>query len=693
MNLPLVLGRHLEGVTDRPDFDLATWPDIDVGALPPGAAQSYLQRKEGVRLYLEGASAEVVRAACNLGLRQVNRLIRERCVEPHPDGRIYGWRGLVKYMRIAPYTRRAAVCLDNYGFGAAGAMQSLLQGAPDFARRLEAQILKACPPDRLGEVRRPVHSIWNWFLSELRKLGYEIRNEWPFTAKTLGYSSLRRHIGAVLDANPRRAALVSKGPDLVTKLKTGDGVDRPVNRPFQRVEMDAHKLNGRFCILMPQVHGGWLPRMVHRIWVIVLLEVVTRAVIGYYISLRREVNMDDVLRAIKFALSRWEPKQQTLKEMKYGDGAALPSGHDERYLGLCWDELSVDGALAQTCKTVAERLKFVVGSSLASPSDGFSSRRSKDDRPFIETYFRTLGRRGLGRLSNSTGSKPSDKHGRDPDKVALASQFTIEYAQELLDVLIANYNATPHAGLGYRSPLSLLDFLVRRDEGLILRKADPHLVSGLLSLRKKCIVKGGFQEGRRPYVNFYGCRYTNDILGDRHDLVGKHIFVTNHLDDDARVALASTLDGYSLGVVRAAPPWHGLPYSLAVRSAIQALERDRKLYIASGGDAIATFINAVESSPKRQLPIHPAYLEVMRILAAHARTDPGQDLEMGRRRISERQDAEIAIKKFKEQQDEGAGDLDQMVGTLQRSEVDVASSPRRGAQKRKLPTQRMAASN
>jgi hypothetical protein len=70
----------------------------------------------------------------------------------------------------------------------------------------------------------------------------------------------------------------------------------------------------------------------------------------------------------------------------------------------------------------------------------------------IQSYFRNLGSRGFQRLSNTTGGKPQDKQGRDPDEVALPSQFQYEYAEELLDVLIANYNAKKSACV--RSALS-----------------------------------------------------------------------------------------------------------------------------------------------------------------------------------------------------------------------------------------------
>ncbi|MCW3618688.1 hypothetical protein K6Y76_37290, partial [Burkholderia cenocepacia] len=110
----------------------------------------------------------------------------------------------------------------------------------------------------------------------------ELREEWPLNTVSLGYFSIRRYVEKVLLANPKAMAHEAGGPDLVKKLATGDGVQRPVTRFMQRVEMDAHKTDGRFCVLLPQIGGGFVEKIVHRIWVVVLLEVVSRAVIGYY---------------------------------------------------------------------------------------------------------------------------------------------------------------------------------------------------------------------------------------------------------------------------------------------------------------------------------------------------------------------------------------------------------------------------
>ncbi len=612
-----LIGRDLSGITDREDFSVETWPTIDEGALSAEDLAHFQRRKRAVLLYLSGAPHATLHEETGFTARYINYTVRERCMCQHCDGQVYGWRALIPGLHITRYTRKKQVKADQNGNGTAGALGNLLLQEPDFATRLEKQILKTCPETKLGALRQPRHALWAWFLKELRSLGYEVRHEWPFTVKNMGYSALVRHSEKILNANPLKAARIVGGPELEKKMASGDGIERPVHNPFDRIEMDAHKLDGRFVVMIPQIDGGWSPRQIHRLWVIVLLDVASRAVIGYHLSLRFEVNKEDVTKAIKSALVRWSAKDVSFGGNAYFEDAALPSGHHERYVGLCWKETSVDGALAETCKTVKTKLLDVVDSTLLDPSVGFAQRRSKDDRPFIESFFKTLGSRGLHRLSNTTGVNAQDKRGRDPAKVAVLSEFQLEYAAELLDVLIANYNATPHSSLGYRSPLQMLDFHASMDK-LPKRHADPNSVQGLLSVRKLCIVRGGYRQGRRPYVNFFGASYSNEELAQRHDLVGKQIWVINHMEDDARIALATTKDGHRLGVLRAHPPWHRTPHSLSIRSAINSLVRNRRFALASGADAVSVFMDFVQSNAKGKLPIHPSYLELKRLLVEHA---------------------------------------------------------------------------
>jgi transposase InsO family protein len=595
-------------------IDVSAWPTPDEGALAGKKRDVYFSRKSAVLLYLQGAPLEQVRSITGLGAKQAYRLVRERCLALHDDGQPYGWRGLIPYLHIQAYKRHNKISINESGAGGVGAMQTVLDSYPDLRLAFERRISKTPRGNRLQEVKLTAKRHWIWFLDELRRHGCEQRGEWPFNTTSFGYYSVRRHVEALLEDHPKALAATAGGPDMVRKLRAGNGSERPVARFLQRVEMDAHKLDGRFCVSIPDVGGGCKERLVHRLWVTVLIDVTTRVVVGYYFSMGKEVTSDDVLRAVKRALTKWEPRHVTFAKEPYRQGAGLLSTLGKNFIGLCWDETSVDGALAETCKRVKSAFKDCVGSTLLTPQNSYAKRRSLDDRPFIETFFRTLAGRGFQRLSNTTGGKASERKGRDPETVAMTSRFQYEYAEELLDVLIANYNVTPHAGIGKRTPLAYAKTLFESAQPSI-RQANPGTVESLISIRKLCTVRGGAKVGRQVYVDFYYARYANELLQNRQDLVGTQIWVIHHKEDDGRVALASTLDGMSLGVLRAAPPWHMSPHSLPLRKAICQAQAHGKLHVPAGGDAIESFITYVEAQPANKLPVHPAYLEARRILA------------------------------------------------------------------------------
>ncbi|WP_342956826.1 hypothetical protein [Paraburkholderia sp. JHI869] len=103
-------------------------------------------------------------------------------------------------------------------------------------------------------------------------------------------------------------------------------------------------------------------------------------------------------------------------------------------------------------------MRNVEAARIVKPQDSasFGCRRTRDDRPYIKSSFGRLASGGFHKLSVTTGGSPADRRSNDPKASTFATQFPLESAQELLDTLIANYNATPHSGLGYRSPLEQL---------------------------------------------------------------------------------------------------------------------------------------------------------------------------------------------------------------------------------------------
>lgn len=603
-------------------IDIGAWACVDADALPPKQRAMFMRRRSAIKLYLDGAPEAAIRREAGMSRSNVYRLIVERCLLPHADGDLYGWRGALPYLRVVGYHRKTKPRAGENGAGSAGSLQWLFaspQGR-ELEQRLRKQILaKAEGLAGPGRLKQP---LFRWFIGELRDLGYERRGEWPFTVEKLGYVTIAAYIDRVLAENPVRQRLLLGGEDARRKAVAGDGTGRPHLEPFDRVECDAHKLDVRMVVAVPSPHGGHELRKIHRLWVIVLLDVASRAVLGYHLSLRRECAAEDVLRAIKRALSPWTPRKLHFSQNAYAEGAGLPSFVAPHLSGACWDELSVDGALANICERVENALKEVVGCRLLKPqgADSYTSRRSKDDRPFIEAFFGRLAAGGFHRLAPTTGSRPADKRGADPVAIAEATAFQLEYAQELLDTLIANYNATPHSGLGYRSPLAQLQLRVAPSQAL--RRADPDAVKRMVGVRRQCTVLGGAKSGRRPYFNFANARYSAEWLVLRTDLLGKPLWLQIEDEDDARFATVSDGKGLFLGVVRAAPPWHQTPHSLFVRESIRALERRRLMHLSARCDAVEELVRFAEANDGK-LPAHPAYLEVRRILTTQAQAQAG----------------------------------------------------------------------
>ena len=123
----VLIGRNLKGITDREGFSIEQWPHPDLGTLDQTDVERFLKRKEAVTLYLQGSAYAEIYAATGHQARHLNRLIRERCMHIHPDGRIYGWRGLVPGVHVVKYQRHIKVRATESGRGTAGAMANLLQ--------------------------------------------------------------------------------------------------------------------------------------------------------------------------------------------------------------------------------------------------------------------------------------------------------------------------------------------------------------------------------------------------------------------------------------------------------------------------------------------------------------------------------------------------------------------------------------
>jgi hypothetical protein len=239
------------------------------------------------------------------------------------------------------------------------------------------------------------------------------------------------------------------------------------------------------------------------------------------------------------------------------------------------------------------------------------ARHNPNDRPFVERFFLTLEEAGFHRLPNTTGSNPDDPRRTDPEMAAVRYTMKLEHLQDLVDVLIANFNADPHTSNGYRSPLEYLEYLCAHANDWP-STVDQTQVQKLTARRRSVHVRGNIQSGHRPHVNFEGVKYTNDLLRRSLGLIGKQIYV--EWEGDIRTIRAFTEKGTELGSLRAAPPWNQTPHTLEMRRAVNSLRQRKVLHYLENCDPIEAYLTYLQSTSVKSRVVPSAYLKATKLL-------------------------------------------------------------------------------
>lgn len=581
-------------------LDIDRWPTIDKLCLCKEKLEVFEQRCAAIALRASGSSLSQMEEITGIKRTTFYRLAR-RANKVHPDGRIFGYRALVPRARVVSYTRKKAIRFlpgDHQG-GGAGALTALLREYPVLHELIERKVFPRGSRKSIEKKTLLLH-IHRAFIEKCREIGLDQKMVYPFNTDGLGYISLCKYIKKIKQKYPEKYASSNLDGNASASLRTGDGTNRPTLALLDRVECDAHKIDAAFCILVPNPFGNVLPRIISRLWVIVLIEVTSRAALGYHLSLRKECNQEDLVEAIKSSLSMWKPLKIDIAGVNYQNNAGFPSSLRTEYVGACWREFSVDGAKINLSAQTNSIMNDIVGAKVK-----LIDRRIPNDRPFVERFFRTLETNGFHRLPSTVGSGPADIRGLNPEASAVKYFIQLEHLQQLVDILIANYNATPHSGIGGRTPLEYFDYLAKNRTEPI-KQADQHLVNEIHSSRHIVTVRGSQKSGKRPYIQFCGVRYSSDFLRGKYSLVGKNITIVVN-QADARVIRAFNENGESLGPLVAAPPWNDKPHTLTIRRAVLSAIAKGKID-SNYSDPIMAYLDYLESKARKSKNASSEYL-------------------------------------------------------------------------------------
>ncbi|MBE3556678.1 MAG: hypothetical protein IMW91_06365 [Firmicutes bacterium] len=260
----------------------------------------------------------------------------------------------------------------------------------------------------------------------------------------------------------------------------------------------------------------------------------------------------------------------------------FPETHWAVFDEICYDNrICYDNGRANLSEVVIDRLQTVLKAHVGPGPVDLPQRRG-----LIERIFGVLEDNGFHRLVSTTGSSPKDPRRRNPEQSASRYGVYFEHIQELVEVLIAEYNTTPHGGVNHLSPLEAMRQRIQ-ERGMLPRQLSGKRQEAVfLTATVVRHVRGSAKSGRRPHINYMGVVYRSPQLDESAYLVGKPLTLLVDLDD-LRVIKAFLPDGSEFGNLVAEGIWGIRPHSVKVRKAIMQLASRQVLRL--DGDPIEAY--------------------------------------------------------------------------------------------------------
>ncbi|HSV46186.1 MAG TPA: hypothetical protein VLJ58_10375 [Ramlibacter sp.] len=581
---------------DRSALRLTDWPAVDPSVLSGAQRETFERRCEAVQAYAQGQTLKSIVASSGIARSTLMSLVA-RAALAHSDGRPWGYRALMPYAHVLPYERSApARVLVRDKAGNAGAFTQLLTRHPSLAQQLRSELtsgrVKLVAGGDTGRLKFLNGAIQR-FQQACRALGLGA-GDYPLNQKDKAVRSIARTLRGWLDDD---YALTAHATGARTKPSSAlRRCEREVAEAFDTVEFDAHKMDLRLKVILERDPLGQEHALeIERVWLLAIIDVATRCVLGWRLSFRRECDRFDAIDTFKRAIVPRSRPQLTLPGLELSSSGGFVSDALEATRFACWRQIRLDNARAHLAATSLD----VVCQALGCTAD-FGPAYQPDDRPFIERFFgtvtATLSRRLPGSITPLGSPEQLLERLRKVQREAKQGLQLIVTAQELDELLaftIWNYHGTPHAGLGGLTPLEMMrrhvlgigrDPVRPRRLPELLRKW-PDLLHDTL----RCRVHGQIARGERPHVNFMHVRYTSLQLTQRPGLVGKTLLI--HADpQDLRQLVATTEEGEILEPLQASGPWRLHAHSLWLRQAYFAAKRRRELDALSGADPFGAFL-------------------------------------------------------------------------------------------------------
>lgn len=559
------------------------WPDVEGSFVPEERRERFEVLRAALKMYLGGSTPHEVFNVYGVRRQELYYYLI-RCRTLHPDGRVMGYRALIGHAKLKGYVRQCGQSTATDGRGCSGNFIKLLKDHPKIVR-----IIRAAVGGKTGHSAKAaglhVKTVHQEILRELRKSGV-LEHQYPFNTVSGGYGALCRYVKQLLNRGDTAAVRARFGDTAVDAQIAGTGKDGwlQARAPLDLVCYDEQALPF-IGVLKTYVGDEPIDIPLQRCSLCLIVDEYSNAVLGYFVSTRRRVCAGDVLSAVEHLLTPWTPKKLSINDLTYREGAGFPSGLVEGFLGRRICLLKIDNDITHYANSVVSYMVEKIGCTIQFGQIGRWITRMPVERAFAEFQ-----KRHFRQLPSTTGSGPTDPAVNDPVGKAIRRQIEWHELEEIIEVALANYNATPKPALFNKTPLEhLRRHFSQTGRGTVIPTLNtrfmekPRLPTDVLT----CVIRGSQKNGRRPYVELDRVHYTSDLLCNSWGMIGKKLKILVH--GDFRFLRTYRENGEEFSLLNAIGHWGKSPHSRSQRIEINRLHREGSLKFDSYEDPVSVY--------------------------------------------------------------------------------------------------------
>ena len=523
-----------------------SWSPVNTDVLSQDARNQYLQRKCAVDLYIDGNPLKKISEETGVLSCEIIRLVR-KCITLNENQIPVGYEALIPRKHTAKKISK---------------LQKLFFQYPSLETYVIGNYFNV--KEYTLECNMNVRTLHTKFLDECRCLGIQ-DYEYPFTLKDNGYDALLDYIKSV-ESKKQIQSIRREGKDARQKFEStgyGKANNLIALNPYGIVQIDGHKIDMLYSVEVENEQGEIVCMPAIRAWLIAVIDVATRVIIGYSVSPYENYNQSDVLMAVHNSIVPHEKMEFTHKGFEYPQNGGYPSLAIPETKWATFDMIMLDNAKSHLATNTVDKLLNNVKCTV-----NFGSVATPETRGIIERFFKTLEIGGFHRLPSTTGSSIKDNKRNEPERDSVKYHITDNDICELLEYLIAEYNNSAHSSLENQTPLQVMERRIQQ-AGMYpyvipieLRKA----IEKLTYFTEERTVRGGYSTGTQPHISYLGTKYHAYDRKIPMDLINKKVYIEVNPEDVSHVELYDS-QGVFIANLVAMGEWGRRPHSLRTHKA------------------------------------------------------------------------------------------------------------------------------